>query len=445
MVLDHKLSDHQYVKLAGADLDGILRGKYVSAAKAKSIIKKGLGFCSVIFAWDCEDKCYEVPFSGWHTGYQDLLAKIDPNTLRHVPWDNNIPFFLFDFWQNPNESASVCPRGLLRKQIESLSYHNLSAKIGFEFEWFNFKESPESLREKNYQGLNNLTPGMCGYSLLRMGEQQKFIQDLLKSLRDFKIPVEAFHTETGPGVYEACLEPESALAAADQAILFKASVKEIARRHDIVSTFMSRWNNSLPGSSGHIHISLNGKNGENAFYDESDPQKMSPTLKSFLAGLLELLPEMMPMLAPNVNSYKRLVEGFWAPTCANWSIDNRTCALRIINSEKNSTRIEVRVGGADLNPYLALSAIMAAGLYGVQSNKKLTQAPVKGNGYEDKSSVKLPANLHQATTQFMNSSKVNELLGQDFVQHYAIAKNHESTEHHNYISDWELKRYFELT
>jgi glutamine synthetase len=253
------------------------------------------------------------------------------------------------------------------------------------------------------------------------------------------------HTETGPGVYEAAITYSDALLAADRGVLFKASVKEIAQRHDIVPTFMARWNDKLPGSSGHIHQSLvNIDSGTPAFFDDKDPNRMSDTFKHYLAGIIKLLPELLPMLAPTVNSYKRLVEGFWAPTRSNWGIDNRTTALRVIPGSKSSTRLEIRVGGADINPYLAVSACLAAGAYGIRHKLPLTTSAIKGNAYESKEGERLPSTLEEAALKFKNSKTAREILGDDFVDHFANTRLWEWRQHKAAVTDWELKRYFEI-
>ena len=356
---DHETHEATKVKVAICDIDGILRGKYISREKFLSAKEKGFGFCNVVFGWDSADVCYDnSKYTGWHAGYPDAEARIDLESERLIPWENNTPFYLADFQDAEGAPLAVCPRNLLKKSIENLKELGFEAKVGFEFEWFNFSEDSDSINEKNFSGMVPITPGMFGYSLIRASQRNEYFHDLFDGLSAFGIPLEGLHTETGPGVYEAAISWSRPLEAADRATLFKTAVKEIAQRHGIVPTFMARWNEELPGSSGHMHQSLKHVGGESAFFDPSDPHKMSDTFKHYLAGILELLPELTVLLAPTINSYKRLVEGFWAPTRANWGIDNRTTALRVISGSKNSTRLEVRAGGADINPYLALSACL---------------------------------------------------------------------------------------
>lgn len=438
-----KAQDVRKVKLAVTDIDGILRGKVVSIEKFESLLDGALGFCNVVFGWDCVDEAYDNgTFAGWHTGYPDEKAFIDPSTFRRIPWDDHTPFLLADFSGN-GEGIHVCPRTLLKKvrsQAESLGY---KAMFSQEFEWFNFDETPDSWKEKSFVNPQPMTPGMFGYSLLRSSYKSDFFADLFDVLGDFDIPLEGVHTETGPGVYEAAIKYGEILASADNAVLFKSSVKEIANKHGIIASFMAKWNEELPGCSGHVHQSL-WKEGVNTFYDGAEENGMSDTFKSYLAGQLHCLPHILPMFAPTINSFKRLVEGAWAPTTLTWGIDNRTVALRALPGGEKSARLECRVPGSDTNPYLVMAACLASGLYGIRNNFKLNQPPVKGNGYEVDAYGKLPRGLWEATQQMKSSDLAKELFGADFVQHFVETREWECRQHAKAVSDWELKRYFEI-
>ncbi|MBD1364621.1 glutamine synthetase [Mucilaginibacter sp. ZT4R22] len=434
------------VKFAFADVDGVLRGKVISTKKFLDGLKTGYGFCDVVFGWDSNDVCYDnMELTGWHTGYPDKLCYIDLSTFRTVPWQDNIPFFLADYSGPHGNTVPADPRSLLKKIIsecKSMGYH---AEFAQEFEWFNFKETPQSLQDKNFANMEPLTPGMFGYSILRTSQNSDFYYDLFNLLTQFNIPIEGLHTETGPGVYEAAIEHCETLAAADKAVLFKTAVKEIASKHGIAATFMAKWNQNLPGCSGHIHQSLWSEDqSENLFYDGTDENKMSELHKQYLAGQLYCMPHLLPMYAPTINSYKRLVEGAWAPTTITWGVDNRTTALRVINTSIGYTRLETRIPGSDTNPYLAIAAALASGLYGIKNKLKLNIAPTAGNGYQDKSNGSLHANLFDAATAMQNSSVAKELFGVDFVQHFTQTRLWEHRQYAKSVSDWELKRYFEI-
>jgi glutamine synthetase len=420
------------IKLAITDIDGVLRGKVISVDKFRSIAEKGFGFCDVVFGWDAEDKAYDNgKFTGWHTGYPDAMAVIDIGTFRRVPWEGDIPFFLADFREGGGgEALGICPRGLLKRVIRQAAEAGYSAYFSQEFEWFNYKADS---REP-------MTRGMFGYSILRASQGSPYFHDLFDSLRRWGVPLEGLHTETGPGVYEAAITYADVLEAADRAVLFKTGVKEIAFRHGVLPTFMAKVSETLPGCSGHVHQSL-WKDGVNLFYDEAGG--ISPMMESYMAGQLHCLPYILPMIAPTVNSYKRLVEGAWAPTTLTWAIDNRTVALRALPGGASSTRLETRVVGSDANPYLAMAACLAAGLYGIREGLRLP-GETKGSGYADKRHGVLPRNLWEATQAMKASPLAGELFGEAFVDHFIRTREWEWQQFGRVVTDWELKRYFEI-
>jgi glutamine synthetase len=434
------------VKIAIADIDGILRGKYISSEKFLSIVESGSGFCDVIFGWDAADLAYDnVKYTGWHTGYPDAPARIDTSTFRRIPWENNIPFFLGELADNAQNPSYVCPRQLLKKVIADAQQAGYKPYFSQEFEWFNFRETPQSAHDKNFRDLTPLTPGMFGYSILRSTVNNPFFTDLFELLNRFSIPLEGLHTETGPGVLEAAIQYAEVAEAADRAVLFKTAVKEIAYRHGIMATFMAKISETLPGCGGHVHQSLWDKAGKhNLFYNAADTLKMSDLMKSYLAGQLHCLPLLLPMYAPTVNSYKRLVEGAWAPTTLTWGVDNRTVALRVLCSSGKSSRLETRVIGSDANPYLAMAAALASGLYGIRQNMKLTQPPTTGNGYREFAYGTLPTNLYDATQQMKSSEVARTILGSDFVDHFTRTREWEWRQSLKAVTDWEFKRYFEI-
>lgn len=429
------------IKFAFTDIDGVLRGKIIHKEKFLKGLKDGYGFCDVVFGWDSSDVAYEdALLTGWHTGFPDRQCYIDLASQRQIPWQENILFFLADF-----NDSSFCPRSLLKNiiaQAASMGYHAVFAQ---EFEWFNFKETPASLAEKEFTKLQPLTPGMFGYSILRTSQQSDFYYALYNGLMNIDVPLEGLHTETGPGVYEAAIVQDEVLHAADKAVLFKNAVKEIASIHGIMASFMAKWSEKLPGCSGHLHQSLWDKTKtSNLFYDATDVNKMSELFKHYLAGQLYCLPHLVPMYAPTINSYKRLVEGAWAPTNINWGLDNRTTALRVLNTTEQYTRLETRIPGADSNPYLAMAAALASGLYGIKNKLPLTITPTTGNGYLDDKNGKLPADLFDATMQMSHSDVAKELFGAEFVAHFTQTRLWEWKQFSKHVTDWELKRYFEI-
>ena len=441
----HKINK---VKIGGFDVDGILRGKYIAQEKFWPALDSGLGFCDVIFGWDSSDVLYDnVQLTGWHTGYPDALARIDLATFRPIPWEPGVAFFLLDFASPQDQPLQVSPRQLLKKIVRRAQSMGFEPAMSTEYEFFIFKEDSHSVRTKGYKDMIPLTPGMFGYSVSRTGTHAELANSLMDSLLDFGIPLEGFHTETGPGAYEAAIRYDTALAAADKSALFKSAVKQLVARRGLIATFMAKWNQHLPGCGGHLHQSLwDPKLKKNLFSDARDPYRMSPLMKYYMAGQLELMAEMTALICPTVNSYKRLVPNTWAPNNASWGVENRTTALRAISGPSTkSTRVEYRLAGADLNPYIAMAASLAAGLYGIQKKLTLTP-PCKQNAYIEPDAVSrpIPRSLIEATAKLKHSARVREILGEEFVSHYVATREWEARQSLAAVTDWELERYFEI-
>jgi glutamine synthetase len=446
-VLDEVAADPaDYVKVAVTDVDGILRGKYLDKGKFLAAARDTFGFCNVVFGWDSGDQCYDnTTYTGWQSGYPDAKVHLDLSTARQIPWEDGRRFFLGEFVDDTGAPLDVCPRQLLHRVVDHATELGVEVKVGLEFEWFNFLETPASLRAKGHRGLEPLTPGMFGYSILRQTQNQAYFDALLSDLRAFGVPLEGLHTETGPGVYEAAILYADALEAADRAVLFKSSVKEIASRFGILASFMARWNPTLPGCSGHLHQSVwSLAEGTNRFHDAGEPRGISEVLRSYVAGQLTLLPDVLAMLAPTVNSYKRLVDGYWAPTTPSWGIDNRTVACRVIPGSPSSTRLESRVPGSDVNPYLATAACVATGLWGIEHELSLDVPETIGSGYAAGDTPRLPRTLIEATDRLADSKVARELFGAGFVDHFVATREWEWRQAQEAVTDWELARYFEI-
>jgi glutamine synthetase len=435
------------VKVACSDIDGILRGKVLHKDKFFSAVDGGFGFCDVVFGWDSQDACYDnTQVTGWQHGFPDALARLDLGTARRVPWDGGVPFFLGEFVNADGTPFPVCPRQILKRVLERAEKLGVVPMAGMEFEWFNFAETPQSWAAKKGVGPEPVTPGMFGYSLLRMGDQRGFFNALMDDMLAFGVPIEGLHTETGPGVYEVAISFSEALEAADRAILFKTGAKEIGKRFGVMPSFMAKWNQALPGCSGHIHQSLaDARDGKtNLFYDARSPRSMSPLFESYLAGQVACLMEFAPMFWPTVNSYKRLVDGFWAPVKPTWGLDNRTASFRVIAGSPKATRLETRCPGADVNPYLAMAAVIAAGLHGVEKGLKLTTPPITGTNQGAENIPRAPRSLIRSTHNFKESAIARDWLGDTFVDHFAATREWEHRQWQDAVTDWELKRYFEI-
>ncbi|HTH81006.1 MAG TPA: glutamine synthetase [Ramlibacter sp.] len=436
------------VKVAASDIDGVLRGKYLHKDKFDSAADPGpgggFGFCDVVFGWDMGDVTYDnTTATGWQHGFPDALARLDLDTHRKVPWDDNIDFFLGEFVNADGTPYPICPRQTLKRVLNRAHKAGWRVMTGVEYEWFNFRETPQSWAAKKGVGPETITPGMFGYSLLRANANREFFNALMDEMLAFGVPIEGLHTETGPGVYEAAIAFSEALEQADRAILFKTGAKEIGSRFGIMPSFMAKWSANYPGCSGHIHQSLaDGKT--NQFYDAKSPRKMSKLFESYLAGQMHCLMEFAPMFWPTINSYKRLVDGFWAPVKPTWGIDNRTASFRVIAGSPKSTRLETRCPGADINPYLAMAACVAAGLYGVEKGLKLTAPPITGTNEGADNIPRAPRTLIETTRIFRQSQIARDFLGDTFVDHFAATREWEWRQWLDGVTDWELKRYFEI-
>jgi glutamine synthetase len=433
----------EHVKIGVFDGDAILRGKYLSREKFLAALSKNLGFCDVILGWDSNDQLFDnTKFTGWHTAYPDATVRVLPATRREIPFEPKTALFLGEF---AGPAESVCPRGTLRRVLERAAGMGYEVNAAAEFEFFMFEETPQSVRDKGYRQMKTMTPGAFGYSVLRSSVHSELFHELLELGQTMRFPIEGLHTETGPGVLEAALSYCEALEAADRAALFKTFAKVLAQRHGLMATFMAKWSQSVPGQSGHLHISLRTPAGGSVFHDPKQPHEMSDTMRWFLGGQQALMPEFLAMVASTVNSYSRLVPGYWAPTSATWGVENRTTALRVIRGGASSQRVEYRIAAADINPYLALAAAIGSGLWGIEQRIE-PDAPIEGNAYDrvHPPQRRLPATLYEAAERLAASKPARALFGDAFVEHHAATRQWEEREFRRAVTDWELARYFEI-
>jgi glutamine synthetase len=432
-----------HVKVGVFDIDGVLRGKYMGREKFFSALEKGFGFCDVVLGWDSNDQLYDnVKLTGWHTAYPDASVRVLPETCRPVPAEGDMLMFLGEF---DGKAEACCPRGVLRRVLKRADDMGFSVRAAAEFEFFVFEETPHSVREKGYRNLRNITPGNFGYSMLRSSVHADFYQDLMRLCEEMDFPLEGLHTETGPGVLEAAIVHAPALEAADRAALFKTYCKVLAQKRGWMATFMAKWSKDWPGQSGHLHMSLFDRAGKSVFHDGKGAHGMSDAMRWFVGGQQKLMPELLAMIACTVNSYTRLIPGFWAPTDATWGVENRTCALRVIPGSEKSQRVEYRIAAADINPYVALACAIGSGLWGIE-NRIEPDAAIVGNAYERTFPAEraLPRTLFEAAERLEASSAARSLFGDAFVEHYGATRKWEEREFRRAITDWELARYFEI-
>jgi glutamine synthetase len=438
------------VKLGVTDIDGVLRGKYISLDKFESVVSGHSGFCDCVMGWDIDDQLYDnTDFTGWHTAFPDALYRLDLSTERRLTEEGGVPYFIGEFVDSDGESLHpICPRSKLRQMISLAEEMGVGVKLAFEYEFFIFKETPHSIREKNYTDLTPLSPGNFGYSVLRTMTLSDLFNEFMDYCRKHDIPLEGLHCETGPGVWEAAITVDDALKAADKASLFKTFAKVFFQKREMVATFMAKWSMDYPGQSGHVHQSLYDlESGESVFYSENAQHNMSDIMREYVAGQQKYLKPFLAMCAPTINSYTRLVKGAWAPTASTWGVDNRTVALRVIPGSPKAQRVEYRIGSADANPYLVAAANIAAGLLGIQEKLELGD-PVIGNAYAVQdaldSELQLPGSLKESARDLAACSEARRLLGDLFVDHYVASRDWEVREYERHVNDWQMKRYFEI-
>ncbi|BGP14287.1 hypothetical protein JCM10213_004251 [Rhodosporidiobolus nylandii] len=468
--LKEELKGDLKVQVAGVDVDGVLRGKIMEKSKFLAAAKDGFGYCSVVFGWDIHDRTYakELSISNLQNGYRDLLAVIDLNSYRRTPHTPSLPFFLVTFHDpETKEGLYACPRATLQKAVKGLEDLGFEAMAGAEYEYFQFRETPTSLHQKNFHDLEPLTHGMHGYSLLRPAVNSDYFHALYDNCAKFGIPIEGHHTETGPGVFESALAYQPVLRMADNALLFKHTARLTGLEYGVTPTFMAKPYGDQPGCSGHVHISLRDKSGKNVFAVEEheveegrkdaafeDTKRISKKAEHFLAGILEGLPDIMPCLVPTINGYKRLVESFWAPTSVSYAFENRVASVRIISPPmggRESTRLEVRVPGADMNPYFTFASLLSLGLRGIGNQTPLTLPPLStanlpsAGGEPQLQLERLPKSLRTAAERFMREgSLAREVLGDQFVEHFGATRLNEADIYDSHVHHWELQRYLEL-
>jgi glutamine synthetase len=435
------------VKIGGPDLDGVYRGKRVPAEVFLDGLQHGFAQCDVIFGWDiAEDLVPDLRFTGWETGYPDIFAHPDLSTFRLVPWEDRVATVICDFTDEHGRPTAISPRYVLKRVLERAARHGYQAELAMELEFRIFRETQQSLRQKGWDNLEPLSPSNSCYSIHRATGDDFILSRIRRAMQQHGIPIEGYNREHGPGMYEMNLHHAPGLEAADQTMLFRNGVKEMCMQEALTATFMAKWSDQEDGDSGHLHQSLWTADGQrNLFYDPDDRHRFSALGLHYAAGLLHTLPEFMALYASNINSYKRYVAGTWAPTAVSWGVETRTTALRLVPGSAKSTRIENRVPGSDANPYLALAASVAGGLYGIEQQLALPPA-ARGNAYALAAgeAAPLPRTLHEAVERFAASSLARDFFGEDFVDHFVTMRRWEVTHYDRVVDRWQRERYLEM-
>ncbi|MCC8955429.1 glutamine synthetase [Bradyrhizobium sp. Pear77] len=424
-----------------SDFDGVLRGKHVlgeNLSDGDKVVK----FSEAVLAWDCSDRVIPLGFTQKPlSAFGDADLRVLSGTGRLVSYLGDQHLYLAEFM---DAHEDICPRGILRKVLKRAADHGYGCTAGFEFEFMLFKENADTIQAKPFGEWTPLTRGPFGYSIARSVAHQELFGEILALCEKARIPLSGLHFETGPGVIEASLRHCDALEAADRAIIFKSMIKAWAQTKGMMATFMAKVFEDWPGQSGHIHISISS-DGHNAFYERNAFRNISNVMRQFIGGQLKYMSEFSVLAAPNFNSYKRLVPGYWAPVCPSWGIDNRSCAVRAIAGEPAAHRLEYRLSGADINPYLALSCAIGSGILGVETDAALPASIVGDASVEVcPRSERLPQSLSEATYRFAQSAAANDVFGERFVEAFSCSRRWEWEAVQHRVTDFERRRYFEI-
>ena len=424
------------VLIALCDMQGRLQGKRLTARHfVQEVAEHGAEGCNYLLAVDVDMNTVEgFAMSSWERGYGDFVLKPDLDTLRPVPWQEGTAMCMCDLAWEDGSDVVASPRQILRRQLARLAERGWSADAGTELEFMVFRESYESAWHKAYRDLEPANLYNVDYSMLGTARIEPLIRRIRNAMEGAGMAVENSKGECNYGQHEINFRYADALRTADDHAIYKNGAKEIAAEEGMAISYMAKFD-EREGSSCHIHFSLADGDGDNAFAADR------PLFESFLAGQLACLRELTLMVAPNVNSYKRFVEGSFAPTTVAWGQDNRTCALRVVGHGRG-LRFELRAGGSDLNPYLAISAIIAAGIHGAESGLELEPA-YEGNAYHASDKPRLPSTLRDARDLFATSEVARAAFGPEVVAHYVNAADVELKAFEAAVTDWERFRGFE--
>ncbi len=427
------------------DMQGRLMGKRFQAEFFVESAYEETHCCNYLLATDMEMET--VPgykSAGWDKGYGDYTLKPDLSTLRRVPWLEGTALVLCDAYDHHTHAeVAHSPRAILKKQVARLEAMGLKAFMATELEFFLFDQSFENARAGGYRNLNVAGPYNEDYHIFQTSKEEEVMRAIRNNLQAAGIPIENSKGEASAGQVELNVRYADALTMADRHAIIKNACKEIAWSKGKAVTFLAKWNYEAAGSSSHIHQSLWSLDGKTPmFLDKNGEYGMSDMMRHYVAGLLAYASETTYFLAPYINSYKRYMAGTFAPTKAVWSLDNRTAGYRLCGADSKGIRIECRIGGSDINPHLAMAALIAAGIDGIE-NKLELEAQFEGDAYGGKNIREIPKTLRDATEHLNGSKMLRSAFGDDVVDHYVRAAKWEQEEYDRRITDWEVARGFE--
>ncbi|MDO6963556.1 glutamine synthetase family protein [Rhizobium alvei] len=426
------------------DMQGRLMGKRFQAQYFVESAYEETHSCNYLLATDMEMETVSgYKSTSWEKGYGDYTMKPDLATLRRIPWLEGTAMVLCDMLDHhTHEEVPHSPRAILKKQVKRLEAMGMKAFMATELEFFLFDQTYDDARESGYRDLRLVSGYNEDYHIFQTTKEEDVMRAIRNGLQGAGIPVENSKGEASAGQEEINVRYAEALTMADRHVIIKNGCKEIAWSRGKAITFLAKWNYSAAGSSSHIHQSLWSLDGKPLFFDPNGRYGMSKLMEHYVAGLLAHAGEITLALAPYINSYKRFVAGTFAPTKAIWSKDNRTAGYRLCGDGTKGIRIECRVGGSDLNPYLAFAALLAAGIDGIEKKMEL-EDPFTGDAYGARDVREIPKTLREAADIFEKSDLLRDALGGDVVDHYTRAARWEQEEYDRRITDWEVARGFE--
>ena len=427
------------------DMQGRLMGKRFQAEFFVESAFEETHSCNYLLATDMEMETISgFRATSWEKGYGDYTMKPDLSTLRRVPWLDGTAMVLCDVLDHhTHEDVPHSPRAILKKQVARLEAMGMKAFMATELEFFLFDQTYEQAQASGYRGLKAASAYNEDYHIFQTTKEEDVMRAIRNGLQGAGIPVENSKGEASAGQEEINVRYADALTMADRHVVIKNAAKEIAWSKGKAITFLAKWNYDAAGSSSHIHQSLWSADGKTPlFFDKDVEHGMSQTMRHYVAGLLAHAGEITYFLAPYINSYKRFMAGTFAPTKAVWSKDNRTAGYRLCGEETKAIRIECRVGGSDLNHYLAMAALLAAGIDGIEKKMELEPAFI-GDAYGGKDIREIPHTLREAAALLSGSQMLRAAFGDDVIDHYTRSAEWEQEEYDRRITDWEVARGFE--
>jgi len=429
------------VIVAFADMQGRLTGKRVAARLfIEEVARHGAECCNYLLAVDVDMNTVDgYAMSSWDTGYGDMVMTPDFATLRHIPWLPGTALVMADLSWEDGSPVRQAPRSILGRQIIRLAESDLVPYVGTELEFMVFDNTYREAWSLGYRGLTPATDYNVDYAMLASTRLEPLLRDIRLGMIGAGMYCEGVKGECNLGQQEIAFRYDRALVTCDNHTIYKNGAKEIADKHGKSLTFMAKFD-EREGNSCHIHISLRGADGSAVFADQGAEHGMSELFRTFIAGQLATLRELTMFYGPNINSYKRFVDGSFAPTAVAWGLDNRTCALRVVG-HGSGMRMECRAPGGDVNQYLAVAALIAGGLHGIEQKLELPE-PLSGNAY-DSGGERLPTTLAEAADLFSSSRVAREAFGDDVVEHYLNNARVELAAFNSAVTDWERVRGFE--